>query len=108
MKEKSKKWIIKESLRSETVFHLSSLTKEEYENPFIVFQKAFAEKTLEEFESFLYQILELSLSPHSADSDPDLTTPYIHVIKMLDATELIRERGVEKIKKRNLIDPVTE
>lgn len=105
LKEKSRKWKIKDSLRSETVFHLSSLTKEEYENPFLVFQKAFAEKTLEEFESFLYQILELSLSPHSADSEPDLMTPYIHINKMLDAVELLRERGVEKIKKRN---PITQ
>ncbi|MET3026075.1 hypothetical protein ABXT06_05310 [Flavobacterium sp. UW10123] len=108
LKEKSKKWIIKESLRSETVFHLSSLTKEEYENPFTVFQKAFAEKTLEEFESFLYQTLEFSLSPHAGDSDPDLMTPYIHIIKMFDAVELIRERGVEKIKKLHKMVSATE
>ena len=108
LKEKSKKWKVTASLRSETVFHLSSLTKEEYENPFMVFQKAFEERTPEEFESFLYQILELSLSSHVADSDPDLTTPYIYVMKMLDAAELIRERGVEKIKKKNLIDAVKE
>ena len=108
LKEKSKKWKIAASLRSETVFHLSSLTKEEYENPFTVFQKAFAEKTLEEFESFLYQTLELSLSPHAGDSDPDLMTPYIHVIKMLDAVELVRERGVEKIKKLPKMVSATE
>jgi len=108
LKEKSKKWKVAASLRSETVFHLSSLTKEEYENPFIVFQKAFEERTPEEFESFLYQILELSLSPHVADSDPDLTTPYIYVIKMLDAAELIRERGVEKIRKLDKVVSVTE
>ena len=108
LNKKSRKWKIKKSLRSEAVFHFSSLTKEEYENPFMVFQKAFVEKTLEEFELFLRQILELSLSPNSADSDPDITTPYIHLIKMLDAVELIRERGVEKIKKTVRIDAVTE
>jgi hypothetical protein len=97
LQKKSKKWKVKASLHTEKVFHLSSLTKEEFDNPFMVFQKAFDEKTLEEFESFLYQILELSLSPHAADSDLDLTTPYIHLIKMLDAAELLRERGVEKI-----------
>jgi len=97
LKEKSKKWKVGTSSRSETVFCLSSLTKEEYENPFMVFQKAFEEKTLEEFELFLRQILEFSLSPHATDPDPDLTTPYIHLIKMLDAVELMRERGVEKI-----------
>jgi hypothetical protein len=107
LQHKSKKWKVKESMRSETVFHLSSLTKEEYENPFIVFQKAFEEKTLEEFELFLYQILELSLSPHAEDSHFDLMTPYIHVIKMLDAAELMRERGIAKIKKTGKIDLVT-
>lgn len=108
LQEKSKKWKVTASLRSETIFHLSSLTMEEYENPFLVFQKAFAEKTLEEFELFLCQILELSLSPNAEDPESDLTTPYIHLIKMLDAVELIRERGVEKIKKKNPIDAVTE
>lgn len=108
LKKKSKKWKVKASLRSETIFHLSSLTKEEYDNPFIVFQKAFDEKTLEEFQLFLCQILELSLSPHAEDPESDLTTPYIHVIKMLDAVELMRERGLEKIRKTNLIDLVTE
>ncbi|WP_433810875.1 hypothetical protein [Flavobacterium johnsoniae] len=101
---KSKKWKLKESLRSEKVFHLSSLTKEEYENPFIVFKKAFDEITLEKFEFFLSQILEHSLSPFAGDPESDMATPYIHFIKMLDAAELIRERGVEKIKKTVEID----
>ncbi|OUL60513.1 hypothetical protein [Flavobacterium sp. AJR] len=100
LKQKSKKWKVTASLHSETVFHLTSLTKEEYDNPFIVFQNAFDEKRLEEFELFLCLILELSLSPNAGDAESDLTTPYIHLIKMLDAVELIRERGVEKIKKR--------
>ncbi|MBF4515853.1 hypothetical protein IRZ71_05845 [Flavobacterium sp. ANB] len=108
LKYKSKKWKVKASLRCETVFHLSSLTKEEYDNPFIVFQKAFDEKKLEEFELFLCQILELSLSPHAGDPESDLTTPYIHLTKMLDAVELMRERGVEKINKTNQIDFVTQ
>jgi len=108
LKEKTKKWKVKASSRSETVFHLSSLKKEEYDNPLLVFQKAFEEKTLEEFEIFLYQILQLSLSPYADDPDSDLTTPYIHLIKMLDAIELIRERGVEKIKKRDRLDTATE
>lgn len=107
LQQKSKKWKVKASLRSETIFHFTSLTKEEYENPFMVFQKAFAEKTLEEFELFLCLITELSLSPFAGDPESDLTTPYIHVIKMLDAAELIRERGVEKIRKTNEIDAVT-
>lgn len=99
LKEKSKKWKVTASLRSEKSFNISSLTKEEYENPFMVFQKAFEERTLDEFDFFLSQILEHSLSPHSEDPESDVTTPYIHLIKMLDAVAIMRERGVEKIKK---------
>ncbi|UUF13017.1 MULTISPECIES: hypothetical protein [Flavobacterium] len=108
LQKKSKKWKITASLVSERLFHFSSLTKEEYNNPFIVFQKAFDEKKLEEFELFLFQILEHSLSPDIGDPESDITTPYIHLIKMLDAAEIIRERGVEKIRKKNKIDFVTE
>ncbi|KFF02910.1 hypothetical protein [Flavobacterium reichenbachii] len=108
LQQKSKKWKVTASLHSQTAFHLSSLTKEEYENPFIVFQKAFNEKTPQQFEFFLSLILELSLSPNAENPNADLTTPYIHLIKMLDAIELIRERGVEKIKKKHQIVSVTE
>ncbi|KQB42558.1 hypothetical protein [Flavobacterium aquidurense] len=104
LKKKRKKWKVKDSLHSETVLHLSSLTKEEYDNPFIVFQNAFDEKTLEEFQLFLCLILELSLSPRAGDPDTDLTTPYIHLTKMLDAVALIKERGVEKIRNKVQMD----
>jgi hypothetical protein len=108
LKGKNKKWKVKESFRCETVFHLSSLTKEEYDNPFLVLQSAFEERTLQEFEFFLCEIIELSLSPYGGDPDSDLTTPYIHLIKMLDAAELMRERGVERIKKTYQINPAIE
>ncbi|MDA6070670.1 hypothetical protein NJT12_13660 [Flavobacterium sp. AC] len=108
LKDKSKKWKLKDSFRSETVFHLSSLTKEEYDNPFLVLQKAFQEKTLQEFDFFLSEIVEFSLPSYDGDSDSDLTTPYIPLIKMLDAGELVRERGFERIKKTDHTDPVIE
>lgn len=98
LKVKSKKWKVKGSADYGSILHLSSLTKEEYGNPFLVFQKAFAERTLEEFEFFLCEIIELSLSPCAEESDCDLMTPFIYLIKMLDAGQLMRERGVEKIK----------
>lgn len=108
LKKKDKKWKVKGSSRCETVFHLSSLTKKEYDNTFLVLQNAFEEKTLEQFEFFLCEITELSLSPYVVDSDSDLMTPYIHLIKMLDAGELIKERGVERIKKIHRIETTTE
>ena len=99
MKSKRKKWHVKKSDKCESNLLLASLTKEEYNNPFIVFEKAFAEKTPEEFEFFLGEIVHLSLSPCAEDYDFDKITPYLYLIKMLDASQLIRERGVEKIKK---------
>ena len=71
-------------------------------------QNAFEEKTLQQFEFFLSEITELSLSPYYGDSDSDLTTPYIHLIKMLDAGEIMRERGVERIRKTAQAEPATE
>lgn len=109
--KKSGKWKVKESSRSEDVFHLSSLTKQEFDNPFTVFQKAFAEKTLKQFEFFLSEITHLSLSPHTAESDNDLTTAYIYLVKMLDASQLMRERGLEKIKNDDCVkdsNPITQ
>jgi hypothetical protein len=47
----------------------------------------------------------LSVCPGDAGSD--LMTPYIHLIKMLDAVALIRERGVKKIRKTDQIDVIT-
>jgi hypothetical protein len=108
LQTKNKKWKVKDAARSETVFHLSSLTKQEYDNPFLVFQKAFDEQTLKQFEFFLCEIVHLSLSSCLGDQDFDLLTPYIHLIKMLDALQLMKERGVERIKKTDHIKPVTE
>jgi hypothetical protein len=99
LKVKSKKWQVKESAEWESILHLASLTKEEYNNPFIVFQKAFAENTPEEFEFFLGEIVHLSLSPCAEEFDFDMMTPYLYLIKMLDACQLMRERGVQKVKK---------
>lgn len=104
VKGKGKKWKVNPSVRTETVFHFSSLTKEEHDNPFLALQNAFKERTLQEFEFFLYEIIELSLYPNNTDPGTDLATPYIHLIKMLDAAALIRERGVERIKKKEAED----
>ncbi|WP_026703647.1 hypothetical protein [Flavobacterium soli] len=100
LKGKSKKWKVRESSRLETAFHLSSLTKEEFDNPFLVLDRAFKERTLQEFEFFLSEITELSLSAYNEEPNTDLLTPYIHLTKMLEAGELMRERGVERVKKK--------
>lgn len=96
---KRKKWKVKQSSDCKSILHQGSLTKEEYANPFTVFQIAFAEKSLDEFEFFLCEIIHISLSPNVVEFDYYLITPYIHLIKMLDASQLLRESGLEKVKK---------
>lgn len=100
LQHKGKKWKVKPSSDCKSVLHQASLTKEEYADPFMVFQMAFAAQTLEDFEFFLSEITHLSLSPYTVEFDTDLITPYVHLIKMLDASQLLRERGIEKIKKK--------
>lgn len=97
---KGKKWRVKQSSECKSVLHQASLTKEEYADPFMVFQTAFAAQSLDDFEFFLSEITHLSMSPYTIEFDTDLITPYIHLIKMLDASQLMRERGVERIKKQ--------
>ncbi|TRX38132.1 hypothetical protein FNW52_04310 [Flavobacterium sp. ZT3R18] len=102
LQSKSRKWKVKGSSENWSILHQASLTRVEYGDPFIVFQKAFVELTLDEFEFFLSEIVHLSLAPCTEEFDFDVMTPYLYLIKMLDASQLMRERGVEKIKKEKL------
>ncbi|MWB95136.1 hypothetical protein GON26_12260 [Flavobacterium sp. GA093] len=106
LKRKSRKWQVKGSGNYSSIVHLASLSKEEYKNPFKVFRKAFEEKSLEQFEFFLCEIVHLSLSPRAVESDYDIITPYVYLVKMLDAGQLIMERGIEKIKKEKLSEDI--
>lgn len=96
---KSKKWKVKAAAPLESQVHLASLSSEEYKNPFSVFQDAFAEMTPERYEFILCDIVQLALSPYAEQPDYDVITPYSHLVKMLDASQLIVERGIEKIRK---------
>lgn len=96
---KAKKWKVKEPPEEWPIISQASLNKEEYENPFLVFEKAFESTTLEAYEFFLYEIVHVSLSPYKEEFEYDLTTPHIYLVKMLDAAQVMSERGVEKIKK---------
>ena len=99
LQHKSKKWEVTEiATEKRSILSQASLTAEEYENPFIAFQNAFAEHSLADFEFFLSEIIHLALRPTIVEFDSDLLTPYIHVIKMLDASQLLLESQIEKIK----------
>lgn len=76
---------------------LGSLSSIEYDNPVLVFTNAFKKKTLVEYELFLFAMFQFSLSTYKGDICTDMATPYLHLIKMLDAAQLIQERGLEKV-----------
>lgn len=77
---------------------LGSLSSIAYDNPVLVFTNAFKKKTLMEYELFLFAMFQSSLSTYKGDICTDMATPYLHLIKMLDAAQLIQERGLEKVK----------
>ncbi|OXA91646.1 hypothetical protein [Flavobacterium hercynium] len=98
LQHKSKKWkVTAVSAEKRSILSLASLTIEEYENPFTVFENAFAEHSLADFEFFLCEVIHLALRPTNVEFDSDLLTPYIHVIKMLDASQLLMESQIEKL-----------
>lgn len=91
LQDKNRKWKVADVVPLKSVLRQASLSLEEYKNPFLAFKNAFAAQSLIDYEFFLCEIAHLSLSPHTADCDTDLMTPYIHFIKMLDAAQLLRE-----------------
>lgn len=98
LKSKSKKWKVRKAPEKWSILEQASLTSEEYQNPFIVFENSFTETALEEYDFFLCEIIHLSLSPFGEEFDYDLITPFIHLTKMLDAAKVLNERGIKKIK----------
>lgn len=95
LQTKEKKWEVRKSSQPLSVLQQASLTKEEYQTPFLVFQRAFKEKALEEFDDYLSEIIYFSLSPFTIELESDTTIMYIYIVKMLDAAEVVHERGVK-------------
>ncbi len=101
IQRKRKKWVVNEPVVGcDSILHQASLTKDEYNDPLSVFKMVFKQRSLAELEFFLCESVHLSLSPHIQDYESDLIAPYIYTIKLLDAAQLIKERGIEKVKKQ--------
>lgn len=75
-----------------------SLSNNEYRDPFLVFQNAFREISLDKFQDYLTRSVYFSLGAYNDQPEVEFITPFIHLTKMLDAAQIIRERGIEKIK----------
>ncbi|WP_157485851.1 hypothetical protein [Flavobacterium soli] len=95
----TKKWQVKEGILCISVLHQASLDKQEYADPLSVFRNAFATHTSGHYENFLCELVHLALCPYDDSGGYDLLTPYLQLVKMLDAAQLIRERGVERVQK---------
>ena len=89
---KSKKWAIYAPAEPMPSLMPGSLSKEEYKDPFLVFQKAFSEFTIRDFDHFLAEIVYFSLGSFNNVPESNIVTPFIHLNKMLDAAQLILER----------------
>ncbi|WP_294311676.1 hypothetical protein [uncultured Chryseobacterium sp.] len=74
----------------------ASLSDEEYLNPTLVFQKAFAEYSIKDFDYYIAIAVYFSIGVFKNAEESSLISPYIHLTKMLDAAYLILERRIQK------------
>jgi hypothetical protein len=74
----------------------ASLSDEEYLNPILVFQNAFAEYSIKDFDYHITIAVYFSMCIFKNAEESSLISPYIHLTKMLDAAHLILERRSQK------------
>jgi len=96
LQKKRGKWLVHSLPEQSSPLLQSSLSEEEYCDPARVFHKAFKEYDLEEFGEFLSEIVHFSLGKFNNIPERNIVGPYLHLIKMLDATWLILERENSK------------
>jgi len=96
LKNKRGKWLVHEFSEHKNPMLQGSLSEKEYRDPAKVFRKAFKKYRLVEFEEFLSEIVYFSLGTFNNVPERNIVDPYLHLIKMLDATWLILERENNK------------
>ncbi|SHL56089.1 hypothetical protein SAMN05444360_102327 [Chryseobacterium carnipullorum] len=89
---KEKKWAINTQLEDVSPLVLGLLSEKEYQNPMLVFKKAFKEYSIKEFDYFMSGMVYFSLGIYDNLPERNIVNPYIHLIKMLDAAHLILQR----------------
>lgn len=94
--KKRKKWQVNAALDISSPTIKGYLSDKEYENPFLVFKRAFEEYGIKEFEYFISGIVYFSQQIYKHGPESNLVRPYIHLTKMLDAAYLMLERGIQK------------
>ena len=87
-----KKRVADPPLENPSPWVLGLLSEKEYQNPVLVFKKAFKEYSVKEFDYFMSGIVYFSMGMYKNLPERNIINPYIHLIKMLDAAHLILER----------------
>ncbi|KFF12739.1 hypothetical protein IW15_08055 [Chryseobacterium soli] len=93
---KEKKWGVNTQLEHVSPLVLGLLSEKEYQNPLLVFKKAFKEYSIKEFDYFMSGMVYFSLGIYDHLPERNIMNPYIYLIKMLDAAHLILERRGKK------------
>ncbi|PRB06027.1 hypothetical protein CQ046_02285 [Chryseobacterium sp. MYb7] len=94
---KEKKRIAHAHLENPSPWVLGLLSEKEYQNPLLVFKKAFKEYSVKEFDYFMSGIVYFSMVMYDNLPERNIVNPYIHLTKMLDAAHLILERRGKRV-----------
>lgn len=89
---KEKKLVVNTELKEVSPLVLGLLSEREYQNPMLVFKKAFKEYSIKEFDYFISGMVYFSMGIYDKLPERNMINPYIHLLKMLDAAYLIIER----------------
>ncbi|UWX60462.1 hypothetical protein N0B40_18975 [Chryseobacterium oranimense] len=90
-----KKRIATTQLEDVSPLALGLLSEKEYQNPLLVFKKAFREYSIKEFDYFISGMVHFSLGIYDHLPERNIISPYIHLTKMLDAAYIILERKIK-------------
>lgn len=93
---KERKWTVDTQPEKISPLVLGLLSEKEYRNPLLVFKTAFREYTIKEFDYFMSGIVYFSMGVYENLPERNIVMPYIHTVKMLDASHLIIQRRREK------------
>jgi len=89
-------WEMDSSTENHSPLIQASLSDEEYMNPAVVFQNAFAEYSIRDFDYYIAVAVYFSMGIYAHAAESKIFAPYIHLIKMLDVAHLILERRIQK------------
>ncbi|WP_394675278.1 hypothetical protein [uncultured Chryseobacterium sp.] len=96
MQFKTKQWFLDDPSDHPSELLQGNLSDEEYHHPFLTFKNAFTAYTLDEFDDFLNEAVYFSLVACHTLPGNNLISPLIHLAKMLDAAQVLVERGIRR------------